>query len=136
MQVHAQGARPLGRTFAVEHHGADPLESRWALAQRAGRQQQAVAKPARGIDDRDLGLPRQSQVLQAIVSKNQVRPPADQQPRGRDPISADGELAEVGFYELETVRAALRGDESTFKLPPSISIARYLIERWVARASG
>ena len=51
-----------------------------------------------------------------------------------DPISADGELAEVGFYELETVRAALRGDESTFKLPPSISIARYLIERWVARA--
>ena len=52
---------------------------------------------------------------------------------GGDPISADGELAEVGFYELETVRAALDGDESTFKLPPSISIARYLIERWVGR---
>jgi NAD+ diphosphatase len=54
---------------------------------------------------------------------------------GGDPVSADGELAEVGFYELETVRAALAGDESTFKLPPSISIARYLIERWVARAA-
>ena len=55
---------------------------------------------------------------------------------GGDPISADGELAEVGFYERATVRAALDGDESTFKLPPSISIARYLIERWVAHAAG
>lgn len=54
---------------------------------------------------------------------------------GGDPVSADGELAEVGFYDLETVRAALAGDESTFKLPPPISIARYLIERWVARAA-
>ena len=44
---------------------------------------------------------------------------------GGDPISADGELAEGGFYELETVRAARDGDESTFKLPPSISIARH-----------
>jgi NAD+ diphosphatase len=55
---------------------------------------------------------------------------------GGDPISADGELADVGFYDRETVRAALRGDDSTFRLPPSISIARYLIERWVARADG
>ena len=55
---------------------------------------------------------------------------------GGDPVGADGELAEVGFYERETVRAALHGDESTFKLPPSISIARYLIERWVARGDG
>ena len=55
---------------------------------------------------------------------------------GGDPVSADGELAQVGFYELATVRAALAGDESTLKLPPSISIARYLIERWVARATG
>jgi NAD+ diphosphatase len=53
---------------------------------------------------------------------------------GGDPISADGELADVGFYDRETVRAALRGDDSTFRLPPSISIARYLIERWVALA--
>jgi NAD+ diphosphatase len=54
---------------------------------------------------------------------------------GGDPSGADGELAEVGFYDLETVRTALAGDESTFKLPPSISVARYLIERWVARAT-
>ena len=54
---------------------------------------------------------------------------------GGDPVSADGELAQVGFYELATVRAALAGDETTLKLPPSISIARYLIERWVARAA-
>jgi NAD+ diphosphatase len=51
---------------------------------------------------------------------------------GGEPISADGELADVGFYDRKTVRAALRGDDSTFRLPPSISIARYLIERWVA----
>jgi NAD+ diphosphatase len=55
---------------------------------------------------------------------------------GGDPVSADGELALVGFYDLATVRAALAGDETTLKLPPSISIARYLIERWVARATG
>src|SRR3984957_5018071 len=55
---------------------------------------------------------------------------------GGEPGSADGELSEVGFYDLDTVRAALAGDDSTFRLPPSISIARYLIERWVARASG
>ena len=54
---------------------------------------------------------------------------------GGDPVSADGELAQVGFYDLATVRAALAGDETTLKLPPSISIARYLIERWVARAA-
>ncbi len=51
---------------------------------------------------------------------------------GGDPVSADGELAEVGFYDRDTVRAALRGDDSTFRLPPPISIARYLIDRWVA----
>jgi NAD+ diphosphatase len=53
---------------------------------------------------------------------------------GGDPVSSDGELAEVGWYDLETVRAALDGDERTLKLPPAISIARSLIERWVARA--
>jgi len=54
---------------------------------------------------------------------------------GGDPVSNDGELAEVGFYDVHTVRAALAGDEHTIRLPPSVSIARYLIERWVQRTS-
>ena len=54
---------------------------------------------------------------------------------GGDPVSNDGELAEVGFYDVATVRAALAGDERTIRLPPSVSIARYLIERWVRRTS-
>ncbi len=51
---------------------------------------------------------------------------------GGDPRPADGELEEVHWFELAAVRAALNGSNPDFQLPPSVSIARYLIERWVA----
>jgi NAD+ diphosphatase len=52
---------------------------------------------------------------------------------GGEPIVTDGELAEVGWYDAETVRAAVRGEIAQPVLPPPISVARHLIERWVAQ---
>jgi NAD+ diphosphatase len=51
---------------------------------------------------------------------------------GGSPVARDGELDEVRWWPLDGVRAALRGENPDLLLPPSISIARFLIERWVA----
>jgi NAD+ diphosphatase len=50
---------------------------------------------------------------------------------GGEPQARDGELEEVHWLELEAVRQAVREENPDFKLPPRISIARFLIERWV-----
>lgn len=52
---------------------------------------------------------------------------------GGDPVARDGELEEVRWFPLDAVRSAIRGENPDLLLPPSISIARYLIERWVDR---
>jgi NAD+ diphosphatase len=49
---------------------------------------------------------------------------------GGEPEARDGELEEVHWLEAEAVRRALREEHPDFKLPPSISIAHYLIKRW------
>jgi NAD+ diphosphatase len=51
---------------------------------------------------------------------------------GGEPRATDGELEEVRWVDLDQVRAALRGEEAEFLLPPSVSVARFLIERWAA----
>jgi NAD+ diphosphatase len=51
---------------------------------------------------------------------------------GGEPRARDGELEEVHWLEAEAVRRTLREEHPDFKLPPSISIARYLIERWAS----
>jgi NAD+ diphosphatase len=51
---------------------------------------------------------------------------------GGAPRPSDDELEEVGWYELDRVRAAMRGQDAGFLLPPEVSVARFLIERWVA----
>jgi len=55
---------------------------------------------------------------------------------GGEPTVTDGELAEVAWYDARTVRAALRGEVPRPVLPPAISIARHLIERWAAGHPG
>lgn len=57
----------------------------------------------------------------------------DAQADGGDPAAGDGELEDVGWFAYEAVRAATRGENPELQLPPRISIARLLIERWVAR---
>ena len=51
---------------------------------------------------------------------------------GGVPRPTDGELEEVHWLDLDAVRAAMGDGESPFRLPPPISIARFLIDRWVA----
>lgn len=51
---------------------------------------------------------------------------------GGEPHTRDGELAEVRWVERDEVRRAVHGEQADFQLPPPVSIARVLIERWVA----
>jgi NAD+ diphosphatase len=51
---------------------------------------------------------------------------------GGEPRARDGELDEVRWVDRDTVRRALAGEAGEFRLPPGVSIARFLIERWVA----
>ncbi|MGA9859681.1 MAG: NAD(+) diphosphatase [Solirubrobacteraceae bacterium] len=51
---------------------------------------------------------------------------------GGDPVATDGELEEVHWIERDEVRAAAAGGETWFALPPPVSIARFLIDRWLA----
>jgi len=55
---------------------------------------------------------------------------------GGEPRNMDGELEEVHWLDLEKVRRAVEDeDEAGFALPGRVSIARFLIERWVAGKS-
>jgi NAD+ diphosphatase len=51
---------------------------------------------------------------------------------GGDPVARDGELADVRWFDFAEVSAARAERSNTLQLPPSIAIARFLIERWVA----
>ena len=51
---------------------------------------------------------------------------------GDEATPTDGELDEVHWIAGDRVRAAVDGEEVGFALPGEVSIARYLIERWVA----
>jgi NAD+ diphosphatase len=51
---------------------------------------------------------------------------------GGRPTPTDGELEEVRWLTRDEVQAAIEGRNPDFLLPPSVSIARYLIERWAA----
>lgn len=52
---------------------------------------------------------------------------------GGEPVPADGELAEVRWFEREEVERAARG-EGELALSPPYSIARRLIDAWLAGA--
>jgi NAD+ diphosphatase len=51
---------------------------------------------------------------------------------GGEPAPRDGELEDVAWFDLDVVRAALAGPDPDLSLPPSISIAHFLIQRWAA----
>lgn len=51
---------------------------------------------------------------------------------GGPPAVGDGELEHVGWFDLDDLRAAQLGSGS-IRLPPPISIARTLIDRWLER---
>ncbi len=53
---------------------------------------------------------------------------------GGEPRALDGELEDVRWFTRDAVRAAQAGAPGELRLPPSISIAHFLIERWARRA--
>ena len=55
---------------------------------------------------------------------------------GGDPVPTDGELDEVHWIPRDEVRAAADGGDTWFALPPPVSIARHLIDRWLAGEPG
>jgi NAD+ diphosphatase len=64
--------------------------------------------------------------------------------RGGEPVPNDGELEDVGWFGAEAIGAAARVEVPNWAegpaggpalaLPPRLSIARFLIEHWLARA--
>jgi NAD+ diphosphatase len=52
---------------------------------------------------------------------------------GGEPGVSDGELEDVRWFTLDAVRAAAAESGDELRLPPPVSIARFLIERWLAR---
>jgi NAD+ diphosphatase len=51
---------------------------------------------------------------------------------GGEPRAQDGELDDVAWFTLDQVTAA-RADTGKLRLPPPVSIARFLIDRWLVR---
>jgi NAD+ diphosphatase len=54
---------------------------------------------------------------------------------GGQPQARDGELEDVRWFAYEELRDALNGGNPELRLPPPISIARFLIDRWMAGSS-
>ena len=52
---------------------------------------------------------------------------------GGEPRVTDDELDEVGWYPRSAILEAINGGDPGFQLPPPVSIARFLIDRWVSR---
>ncbi len=51
---------------------------------------------------------------------------------GGEPRATDGELEEVGWFSRDGIQEAIDGGDPGFQLPPPVSIARFLIDRWAA----
>jgi NAD+ diphosphatase len=54
---------------------------------------------------------------------------------GGEPRATDGELDEVHWHGRDAIQEAIDGGDPGFQLPPPVSIARFLIDRWAARGS-
>jgi NAD+ diphosphatase len=50
---------------------------------------------------------------------------------GGEPRATDGELEEVHWLARDAIREAVAGGDPGFQLPPPVSIARFLIDRWL-----
>jgi NAD+ diphosphatase len=52
---------------------------------------------------------------------------------GGEPRATDGELEEVRWLGRDAIQEAIDGGDPGFQLPPPVSIARFLVDRWAAR---
>ena len=51
---------------------------------------------------------------------------------GGEPRATDGELEEVYWLARDAIQEAIDGGDPGFQLPPPVSIARFLIDRWAS----
>jgi NAD+ diphosphatase len=51
---------------------------------------------------------------------------------GGEPRATDGELEEVHWLGRDAIQEAIDGGDPGFQLPPPVSIARFLVDRWAA----
>ncbi len=51
---------------------------------------------------------------------------------GGEPRATDGELEEVRWLHRDAIQHAIDGGDPGFQLPPPVSIARFLIDRWMS----
>ena len=54
---------------------------------------------------------------------------------GGEPRAADEELDDVQWFTRDEVIDGMNGRHPRLLLPPGISIARYLLDRWVANTA-
>jgi NAD+ diphosphatase len=54
---------------------------------------------------------------------------------GGEPRAADGELEEVRWLGRDAIQEAIDGGDPGFQLPPPVSIARFLVDRWISGRS-
>ena len=80
---------PAPRRARVDDDRMHRSSSRARFAQRARRQQPAVAEAARGVDHRDFVVARQSRVLEPVVADDDVRALLGRETRRGHPVRAD-----------------------------------------------
>jgi len=51
---------------------------------------------------------------------------------GGEPITGDGELEDVRWFERDELAAIARGEVAGMDLPPPLAIARRLIDEWLS----
>ena len=92
-QIHTQrcGQRQLRQRGVlgrpVQHYEVGAYERRGRFAQRTGRQQPTVTETAGAVDHDDRTVARQTQVLQSVITQDQLRPACCEHPRPGDTIA-------------------------------------------------
>ena len=136
-QTHGERARPGRRARQravrggpVRDHDIGARQGRERLAQRARRQQPAVAEAARSVDHHDLAGAPETQVLQPVVGQDHLHAARGERPRARHAVGGDeGRTGAVARQQQRLV-----ADLAPVARPPAPRAARARAAR--SRATG
>ncbi|MGZ4180548.1 MAG: NAD(+) diphosphatase [Solirubrobacteraceae bacterium] len=117
------GRRPgwPGRRYSTLAGFVSPGESaEEAVIREVGEESGIVARDPEFVSSQPWPFPRSLMLGFAARSD------------GGRPRARDGELEDVRWFDYDELLAAQNGDNPELILPPPISIARFLIDRWMA----
>jgi NAD+ diphosphatase len=117
------GRRPgwPGRRYSTLAGFVSPGESaEEAVIREVGEESGIVARDPEFVSSQPWPFPRSLMLGFAARSE------------GGQPRARDGELEDVRWFDYDELLAAKNGDNPELILPPPISIARFLIDRWMA----